>query len=84
MSENTERTTAALGPAIPPGTAGGPAVHRTHRQRRPTGAPPPLPHPITISTTAWLLVAVIIVAGAFLFSELTPWLRGATGPAPGS
>ena len=75
MSENTERTTAALGPAIPPGTAGGPAVHRTHRQRRPTGAPPPLPHPITISTTAWLLVAVIIVAGAFLFSELTPWLR---------
>ena len=78
MSENTERTTAALGPegpAIPPGPGGGPAVHRTHRQRRPTGAPPPLPHPIAISTTAWLVVAVIIVAGAFLFSELTPWLR---------
>jgi membrane-associated phospholipid phosphatase len=75
VSENTERTTAALGPAVPPGTSGGPAVHRTHRQRRPTGAPPPLPHPVAISTTAWLLVAVIIVAGAFLFSELTPWLR---------
>ena len=68
MSENTERTTAALSPE-------GSAVHRTHRQRRPTGAPPPLPHPIAISTTAWLIVAVIIVAGAFLFSELTPWLR---------
>ena len=55
--------------------ATGVPAERARRQRRPTGAPPPLPHPITISTTAWLLFAVIIVAGAFLFSEQTPWLR---------
>jgi membrane-associated phospholipid phosphatase len=107
LSEHTERTTAAPGPAGPPGAPGsvsppgtpgpasppgaaapasppGPAtsapasgtdVQRAHRQRRPTGAPPPLPHPITISTTAWLILAVIIVTGAFLISEQTPWLR---------
>src|SRR5262249_38673675 len=50
-------------------------AQRARRQRRPTGAPPPLPHPITISTTAWLILAVVIVTAAFLFSEQTPWLR---------
>ena len=69
MSENEERTVAQ---AVPPGTL--PAA-RTGRQRRPTGAPPPLPHPITVSTTAWLLLAAIALAGAFLVSELTPWRR---------
>ena len=68
MSENAERTT------IPPSPPGSP-VQRTRRQRRPTGAPPPLPHPIAITTTAWLLLAVIILAGAFVVSERTPWLR---------
>ena len=68
MSENAERTT------IPPSLPGSP-VQRTRRQRRPTGAPPPLPHPIAITTTAWLLLAVIILAGAFVVSERTPWLR---------
>ena len=67
MSENTEHTEA---PAAPPGPA-----QRTARQRRPTGAPPPLPHPFRFSTTAWLVLAVVIVACAFLFSENTPWLR---------
>jgi hypothetical protein len=86
VTEKAERTAAApgppapTGPGAPPGaTTGEPAtgttVERARRQRRPTGAPPPLPHPITISTPAWLLFAVIIVAGAFLFSEQTPWLR---------
>jgi tRNA A-37 threonylcarbamoyl transferase component Bud32 len=28
-----------------------------------------------MSTTAWLLLVVVIVTGAFLFSEITPWLR---------
>ena len=43
--------------------------------RRPTGAPPPLPHPITISTTAWLILGAVALAGAFLASQHTPWLR---------
>jgi membrane-associated phospholipid phosphatase len=50
-------------------------VQETHLQRRPTGAPPPLPHPISVSTTAWVLLAVVIVAFAFVFSEITPWRR---------
>jgi len=64
MAEDTERTEAPPGPAP-----------RVARQRRPTGAPPPLPHPFTISTTAWLLLAVLIVACAFLISAHTPWLE---------
>jgi len=52
-----------------------PAVPRAGRQRRPTGAPPPLPHRITVSTTAWLALAAILVTGAFLVSENTPWRR---------
>ena len=52
------------------------AVRRTRRQRRPTGAPPPLPRRIGPSTTVWLALAAILVPGAFLVSELTPWLRG--------
>ena len=81
MGENTERTEAPPGPASPsgPGPPPGPGPPsrpgpRTARQRRPTGAPPPLPHPFTISTTAWLVLAVLIVACAFLFSAHTPWL----------
>ena len=68
MSENAERAT------IPPSPPGSP-VQRTRRQRRPTGAPPPLPHPVVITTTAWLLFAAVIVAAAFVVSERTPWLR---------
>ena len=86
MTEKAERTAAAPGLAGPGPGPGGPLAaagepttgapaQRARRQRRPTGAPPPLPHPITISTTAWVLLAVVIVAGAFLFSEQTPWLR---------
>ena len=79
MSEDTERTEAPAAapgpPAQAPAAAPGPAAQRTARQRRPTGAPPPLPHPITVSTTAWLLLAAIVLAGAFLVSELTPWRR---------
>src|SRR5436190_16562951 len=69
MSEDTERP---VSPAAPPGSV---PAQRTARQRRPTGAPPPLPHPVRASTTAWLVLAVVIVACAFLFSEYTPWLR---------
>src|SRR5215472_235388 len=77
MAENTERTEAPPGPArltgpAPPSGSG--AAPRAARQRRPTGAPPPLPHPFTISTTAWLMLAVLIVGCAFLISAHTPWL----------
>jgi len=50
-----------------------PAVRHTGRQRRPTGAPPPLPRKIAVSTTAWLALATIFVGGAFLVSEQSPW-----------
>lgn len=69
MSENIERT---VSPAVPPGNV---PAQRTARQRRPTGAPPPLPHPFRVTTTAWLVLAVLIVACAFLFSAQTAWLR---------
>ena len=53
----------------------GPAVRKGRRQRRPTGAPPPLPHPVTITTTAWLVLVAMVLAGAFLAAQHTPWLR---------
>ena len=71
MSESAERTPAA--PAAQPGSAY--HVRETRLRRRPTGAPPPLPHPISVNTRAWVLLAVVIVAFAFLFSEITPWRR---------
>ena len=56
-------------------TAASPAatVRRTGRQRRPTGAPPPLPRRIAVTTAAWVALAAILVTGAFLVSERTPW-----------
>ena len=50
------------------------AVWRTRRQRRPSGAPPPLPRRIGPSTAAWLAFAAILVSAAFLVSERTGWL----------
>src|SRR5207342_2344722 len=52
-----------------------PSVRRAGRQRRPTGAPPPLPHPIAVSTTAWLVLAAVVLAGAFVVSQHGPSLR---------
>ena len=75
MSEQARHTTARVG--LPSDSA----AQRARRQRRPTGAPPPLPHPIAISTTAWLPLAVVTLAGAFC-SERTSWLRWGTGPTP--
>ena len=72
MSEHIGRVAAEDGRAsVPPG----PAVRKTRRQRRPTGAPPPLPHPVPITTTAWLVLGAVVLAGAFLASQHTPWLR---------
>ncbi|HYX57429.1 MAG TPA: hypothetical protein VE888_00310, partial [Streptosporangiaceae bacterium] len=72
MTDETEIVTSRDGPD---GLLPGSAVRRTRRQRRPTGAPPPLPHPITVSTTAWLVLGAVVLAGAFLASQHTPWLR---------
>ncbi|MGE5287123.1 MAG: hypothetical protein ACM3ML_07980 [Micromonosporaceae bacterium] len=72
MSEHIGRVVAGDGPAsLPPGSA----VDKTRRQRRPTGAPPPLPHPVTMTTTAWLILVAMVLAGAFVASQHTPWLR---------
>ena len=53
----------------------GPAIRKVRRQRRPTGAPPPLPHPVNVTTTAWLVLVAMGLAGAFLAAQHTPWLR---------
>jgi membrane-associated phospholipid phosphatase len=72
LSEDIEPVATRDGPAsLPPGAA----VHKTRRQRRPTGAPPPLPHPVTITTTAWLILVAAVLAAAFVASQHTPWLR---------
>jgi hypothetical protein len=36
----------------------------TPQRRRPTGAPPPLPHPVSVTTRAWLVLAVVVLAGS--------------------
>ena len=72
MSEKAERVTAPTGTAS---LAPGPAVRRTTRHRRPTGAPPPLPHPVSVTTKAWLVLAVVVLAGVIVISVRAPSLR---------
>ena len=72
MSENAEAVTSQDGA---PGLPAGSSARRTGRQRRPTGAPPPLPHTIALSTTAWLVLAAVTLAGAILISEHEASLR---------
>jgi hypothetical protein len=72
LSEKAETVTTPVGTAsVPPD----PAVRRTPRHRRPTGAPPPLPHPVSVTTRAWLVLAVVILAGLILISARTSSLR---------
>jgi tRNA A-37 threonylcarbamoyl transferase component Bud32 len=47
----------------------------TQKRRRPTGAPPPLPHPVSVTTRAWLVLAVVVLAGVILISVRAPSLR---------
>jgi membrane-associated phospholipid phosphatase len=72
LSQDIGRVIAGDGPASSPP---GPAINKTRRQRRPTGAPPPLPHPVAITTTVWLVLVAVVLAGAFVASQHTPWLR---------
>jgi hypothetical protein len=53
----------------------GPAVRRMPGRRRPTGAPPPLPHPVSVTTRAWLVLVVVVLAGVILISVRAPSLR---------
>ena len=72
MSDNAWPMAAEDGQAgSPPGTVSA----KARRQRRPTGAPPPLPHRFSITTTAWLLIAALALAGAFAAAQHTLWLR---------
>ena len=70
MSDDIGRVAAADRPADWTGAA----VGKAHRRRRPTGEPPPLPHPVTITTTAWLAIAAAALAGAFVVAQRTSWL----------
>lgn len=72
----TERlqSTPVPSPRSVAGYPGDAATHRSRRQRRPTGAPPPLPHPLTMSTSAWLVLAVVVMVGMSVVSARTPWL----------
>lgn len=47
----------------------------TPQRRRPTGAPPPLPHPVSATTRAWLVLAVAVLAGVIVISVRAPSLR---------
>ena len=47
----------------------------TPQRRRPTGAPPPLPHPVSVTTRAWLVLAVVVLAGVIVISVRVPSLR---------
>ncbi len=72
MSEGIEP---AAAPGLPTTQPPGSAVYKLRRQRRPTGAPPALPRPTFVSTTAWLVLAALTLAGAILVALYTPWLR---------
>jgi tRNA A-37 threonylcarbamoyl transferase component Bud32 len=72
LSENAETVTARAGMvSLPPDCA----VRRTPRRRRPTGAPPPLPHPVSVTTRAWLVLVVVVLAGVIVISLQAPSLR---------
>jgi membrane-associated phospholipid phosphatase/tRNA A-37 threonylcarbamoyl transferase component Bud32 len=49
---------------------------RSVRRRRPTGAPPPLPHHLRVSGVGWLLVASVLVGSA-----VAVFANGVRGPA---
>jgi hypothetical protein len=70
-------------PADRSSPTGAPPVHpslraaaRSPRQRRPTGAPPPLPYRLQTSGVGWLVAAVVLVG-----LTLAIFARGLRGPA---
>ena len=71
MSEKPDTVPTRAGTAgLPPGPA-----ERPPRRRRPTGAPPPLPHPVSVTTRAWLVLAAVVLAGVIVILVRAPSLR---------
>ena len=54
-----------------------PTVPRTGRRRRPTGAPPPLPHSIGGTGRGWILALVLLVSWLAI-ALVSPWARRVT------
>jgi tRNA A-37 threonylcarbamoyl transferase component Bud32 len=73
MDLPVDGSTPATGQRLQPAPAG--AVRRASR-RRPTGAPPPLPHHLQTSGVGWLVAALVLVA-----LTIVVFARGLTGPA---
>ena len=72
MSEDVEPVSTHDGQAAwPPGSA----VGKVRRQRRPTGAPPPLPRPTFVTTAVWIVLVAVALTGATMTVLYSPWLR---------
>jgi membrane-associated phospholipid phosphatase len=72
LSKDIEPVATRDGPVTPPPDA---VIRKVRRQRRPTGAPPPLPRPTFVSTAILLTLVAVALAGATLSVLHTPWLR---------
>jgi membrane-associated phospholipid phosphatase/tRNA A-37 threonylcarbamoyl transferase component Bud32 len=73
MDLPADRSTPATVQRVQPAPAG---ALRPARRRRPTGAPPPLPHHLQTSGVGWLVAAVVLVA-----LTIGVFARGLRGPA---
>src|SRR5688500_10867367 len=66
-----DQPVAAAHHSAPLGPAG---IGRSSRRRRPSGRPPPLPHPLQTTGISWMTASVVLVALSFaVFSGV---LRG--------
>jgi tRNA A-37 threonylcarbamoyl transferase component Bud32 len=57
------------------GAPGRAPVLSASRRRRPTGAPPPLPHPVSVTTRAWQVLTVTLLAAMIVILVRAPSLR---------
>jgi len=73
MSMPAEQSTHTSTARVQPGLAG---ALRSPRRRRPTGAPPPLPHHLQTSGVRWLIAGLVLVALA-----IAVFARGTRGVA---